>query len=127
MENGLALQELLKELELIPLLAQRPVIQLQLVAFVVVLVVAWLLSAAGWKFFLRGWLTMTRRRTQGRRRHLMGYVKLAVRFLLYPALGLLLLNLAIMVFRESGRLEAVLVELSTFFWLLAGYRLVLIL
>lgn len=124
MENGSPFQNFLTELELIPLLLQRPVIQLQLIAFILILAVAGLVSVGAWRFFLRGWLTIARRRAQDRRRQIMGYGQLAVKFLLFPVVAIILLHLVIIVFREFGLLETMLFDLTTVLWLLVGYRLI---
>jgi potassium-dependent mechanosensitive channel len=128
-ERNLRLQALWSYLDDVLLMLERPVVQRQLVAFLIIVIGAWLLAWAGQRLVNRLSIpdlvteqahVPARRRW---RRRLKRWL-LASEQLFYPLMAIVLGRLAVEWFHLNGWRSGLLAQWASFFWLLGGYRVV---
>jgi len=116
------LHAVIEQLQLLRLFLQRPVVEKQLAAFVLIV-----LTAAGFALLL--WIALKKPLTAWAARHprkrwwQRGVTVL--RLLSYPLLCFAITTVVLRVFAEQGWQSALIDQLSRIFWLLLGYRIIL--
>ena len=130
--NDARLQALLDQLETIQLFLERPVVQNQLMAFVVIFALSWLLPAPLGALLnhliTRQERISTRRQKLGLpvnkwRTHLLRWLR-GAQLLLFPIVGWVLIQLTMRYFASRDWPLGLLDRLATIFWLLFIYQVV---
>jgi len=128
MDTGNRLELLQDLMDRLLIVTARPVVQRQLVAFVVVFLLAWLiphlLESLG-RRWLRGRSVVL---PDGGTSHLSWterFLRIArsIEFVVFPILGLILSQLITIYFESNGWRTGLITELIPIFWLILGYRI----
>ncbi len=112
------------------LVLERPVVQRQFMAFIIVSLLAWLLPLLirqAVRFFERRYLHLPSERGTTAitwQTQLIRWSR-ALHVLLFPILGLLLGEVALNIFEGNGWRDGLLIRFLSIFWLLLGYRVLI--